>query len=247
MIIRGIIFDINGTLTDINTNEGHDDVFRVLSNLLSYQGILLSPKAVQEAYGKIMAEQRGASGERHPEFDAVGIFDEIIKRHSTDFTRRLSPEKIAQLPCLLAETYRAASRYRLQPYPGVEDTIKQLHPRYHLAIVSDGQTAYATPELHAVGLAQYFDPVIVSGDFGYRKPDRRLFESALIAMKLGPAEVVFVGNDMYRDVHGAQKFGMKTVFFKSNQGLQKKEGVNPEYIIYHFHELLNALRFFEEQ
>lgn len=247
MIIRGIIFDINGTLTDINTNEGHDDVSRVVSNLLSYQGILLSPKAFQDAYGRIMAEQRGASGERHPEFDAVGIFREIITQHATDFTRNLVPEKLAQLPLLCAEAYRAATRYRLQPYPGVEETLQQLHPRYHLAIVSDGQSAYGAPELHAVGLAGYFDPVIVSGDFGYRKPDRRLFESALIAMKLDPAEVVFVGNDMYRDVHGAQKFGMKTVFFKSNQGLQKKEGVNPDYIIYHFPELLNALRFFEER
>ena len=41
MIVKGIIFDINGTLTDIRTNEWHDDVYRVISNLLSYQGISL--------------------------------------------------------------------------------------------------------------------------------------------------------------------------------------------------------------
>jgi putative hydrolase of the HAD superfamily len=52
---------------------------------------------------------------------------------------------------------------------------------------------------------------------------------------------------MYNDIHGAQKLGMKTVFFKSNQGLQKKEGVSPDYIIYDLPELLNALNFFEEQ
>jgi putative hydrolase of the HAD superfamily len=58
---------------------------------------------------------------------------------------------------------------------------------------------------------------------------------------------VFVGNDMYRDVYGAQRIGMKTIFFKSNQGTQEKEGVKPDYIIYNFRELLNALRFFEER
>lgn len=247
MIIRGLIFDINGTLTDIHTNEWHDDVYRVISNLLSYQGISLGPNAVKDSYFQIMDEQRAAREERHPEFDAVGIFREIITRHSTDFTRRLPSEKLEQLPRLFAETHRAASRYRLQLYPGVEDTIKQLPPKYHLAIVSDGQPAYAIPELNAVGLSGYFDPVIVSGDFGYRKPDKRLFESALLAMNMEPSEVVCVGNDMYNDVHGAQKLGMKTVFFKSNQGLQKKEGVNPDYIIYNFPELLNALRFFEER
>jgi len=52
---------------------------------------------------------------------------------------------------------------------------------------------------------------------------------------------------MYRDVYGARKLGIKTVFFRSNQGQQEKEGVEPDYIIYTFPELLNALRFFEKQ
>jgi putative hydrolase of the HAD superfamily len=247
MIIKGLIFDINGTLIDIHTNEWHDDTHRVFSNLLSYQGISLGPNAVKDLYFQIMKEQHTSSKEHHPEFDAVAIFREIIERHSTDFTRRLPAKKLEQLPLFLAETYRAAARYRLHLYHGVEDTIKHLRPKYHLAIVSDGQTAYAVPELHAVGLLDYFSPVIISGDFGYRKPDKRLFESALSAMKMSPSDVLFIGNDMYHDVHGAQKLGMKTVFFKSNQGLQEKEGVEPDYIIYNFPELLNAVRFFEAQ
>ena len=35
MTVKGILFDINGTLLDIHTNEWHDEVYRVLSNLLS--------------------------------------------------------------------------------------------------------------------------------------------------------------------------------------------------------------------
>lgn len=247
MTIKGIIFDINGTLTDIRTDEGHDEVYRVISNLLSYQGIALSPPVIKEMYFQIMKEQRAASMERHPEFDAVGIFSEIVKRHSTDFTSRLPTKRLHHLPRLLAETYRAASRFKLQLYPGVEATIRQLHLKYPLGIVSDGQSAYAIPELNAVGLSGYFDPVIISGDFGYRKPDERLFTAALTKMKLAPSQVLYVGNDMYRDVYGAQKLGIKTVFFKSNQGTQEKEGVNPDYIIYNFPELLNAVHFFDGQ
>ena len=246
MVIKGLIFDINGTLTDILTNEWHDDIYRILSNLLSYQGIVLVPNEIKDSYFQIMKEQRAASGERYPEFDAVDIFRKIITRNATDFTRSLSPEKLEQLPLLLAETHRAASRYRLQLYNGVEETIKQLHPKYKLAIVSDGQTAYAAPELNAVGLVGIFDPVIISGNFGFRKPDPRLFESALTIMQMKPPEVLYVCNDMYRDVYGAQKIGIKTVFFRSNQGQQEKKGVQPDYIIYNFPELLNAVRFFEE-
>ena len=247
MMVKGIIFDINGTLSDIHTNEWHDDVYRVISNLLSYQGISLDPNVIKYFYFQIIKEQRAICGERHPEFDAVAIFREMITQHSTDFTRALPTEKIEQLPRLLAETHRAASRFQLQLYPGVEDTIRQLHMKYHLAIITDGQAVYAVPELNAVGLSGFFDPIIISGDFGYRKPDERLFTAALAAMKMEPSEVMYVGNDMYRDVYGAQRLGMKAVFFKSNQGAQEKEGVKPDYIIYNFPELLNAIRFFENQ
>jgi len=247
MIVKGIVFDINGTLSDIHTNEWHDDVYRVISNLLSYQGISLSPNVVKDHYFQIMNEQRAAYGGRHPEFDAVGIFREIIKDHSTEFTHSLPAEKLEQLPRLLAETHRAASRFKLQRYPGVRHTIRQLHQKYHLAIISDGQATYAVPELNAVGLSGYFDPIIISGDFGYRKPDERLFTKALTAMKIAPSKVLYVGNDMYCDVYGAQRVGMKTVLFKSNHETQEKEGVQPDYIIYSFPELLNAVRFFEDQ
>ena len=245
MIIKGIIFDINGTLTDIHTNEWHDDLYRVISNLLSYQGILLPSNTLKEEYFQIMKEQRAAHTEPHPEFDAVGIFRRIVTQHATEFTRNLPVAKIEQLPILLAETYRAASRFRLQLYPGVLDTLRQLQPKYHLAAITDGQVAYALPELNAVGLSGFFDPIVVSGNFGYRKPDERLFKTVLTTMKMQSTEVIFFGNDMYRDVFGAQKIGMKTVFFKSNQGTQEKAGVQPDYIIYNFPELLNAIRFFE--
>jgi len=245
MLIKGIIFDINGTLTDIHTNEWGDDVYRVISNLLSYQGILLAPNAVKDLYFQIMKEQRSTHAELHPEFDAVAIFREIVTRHATDFTRSLPTKKLEQLPLLLAETYRAASRFRLQLYPCVMETLRQLQTKYHLAAITDGQVAYALPELNAVGLSGFFDPIIVSGSFGYRKPDKRLFTNVLAGMKMQPSEVIFVGNDMYRDVFGGQGIGIQTVFFKSNQGTQEKAGVQPDYIIYNFTELLNAIRFFE--
>ncbi len=246
MIVRGLIFDINGTLIDIHTNEVCDDIYRVISNLLDYQGVSLSRDAVKNLYFQLNKEQRRKSGEEYPEFDVVGIFREILERYSTNFTRGLHAEKIAALPLFLAEVFRAASRFRLQLYPGVEEVLAQLRGNYLMAAVSDGQSAWAEPELNAVGLLDYFKPIVVSGDLGYRKPDKRIFETVLAELKLAPSEVLFIGNDMYRDVFGAHKLGMKTVFFKSNQGDQEKEGVEPDYIIYNFSELPRAIRFFEK-
>ena len=136
---------------------------------------------------------------------------------------------------------------KLELYPGVREVLEQLKNRYLLAAVSDGQTLWAGPEMRAAGLEEYFSIVTVSGDFGYRKPDLRMYRHALEHFSLKPQEVIFVGNDMYRDVFGAAQAGMQTVFFKSNQGDHSSHGTEADYIIYHFSELLDAIAFLEEK
>ena len=247
MKIRGLVFDINGTLIDINTNEGMESMYHVLSNFLLYQGISISRQLVRDLYFQIMKEQRRASGETHPEFDAVGVFREILTRHGSAYTKTLPAERREQLPSILAEVFRAASLQRLQLYPGVKEVLDRLRPDYRLSALSDGQNVWAIPELHAVGLLEYFDPIIISSNLGYRKPDIRIFQQALDGLFLKASEVLFVGNDIYRDIFGAQQLGLKTVFFKSNQGEQEKNGVKADYIVYNFPELLKAIKFFEAQ
>jgi len=141
--------------------------------------------------------------------------------------------------------YRGISRHRLELYPDVKSVLDEFKPRYSLAVVSDGQSVWALPEMRAMGIDSYFDPIVISSDYGFRKPDPRLFQAALDGIGAGPEEVLFVGNDMYRDVFGARQMGIRTVFFTSNQGRQHMEGVEPDYIIYRFAELRQAIKFFE--
>ena len=54
--------------------------------------------------------------------------------------------------------------------------LDELRPTYRLALVSDAQPCYALPEIKAVGLEGYFDPIIISAHYGFRKPDTRLTE-----------------------------------------------------------------------
>ena len=61
-MIRGLIFDINGTTSDILTNEYHDEIYRVLANFLDYQGIALRPDELREMYSAINKRQRKNSG-----------------------------------------------------------------------------------------------------------------------------------------------------------------------------------------
>lgn len=243
MIIQGIIFDINGTLIDIYTDEGYEEIYRAISHFLSYQGIHVHPREVRDGYYRIMDKQRKASTEKHPEFDAVAVWREFIGQYSG--TCGLPSDKLEQMPRFLAEMYRGISRHRLQLYPDVKAVLDELGSRFSLGVVSDGQSVWAIPEMRVVGIQSYFSPIIISSDFGFRKPDTRLFEAALSGRNLAPENVLFVGNDMYRDIFGAQELGLTTVFFSSNQGRKEMEGVSPDYVIHEFSQLRQAITFFE--
>lgn len=237
-MVKGIIFDLNGTLIDIFTDEWSDDVYRTTAGFLGYSGVFVSPEELRESYFSLNREQRRRSVESFPEFDAVKIFHDIILRKIS-----VTENEAGKLAVAAAQVYRAASLRKLQLYPGVKEVLCQLKSRFHLAAVSDGQSAWALPELRMAGLGEFFTQVTVSGDWGFRKPDRRMFTMALDELGLLPEETILVGNDMYRDIYGGNEAGMKTVFFRSNQGDWENKQGKPDYIIYSFYELPAAIDF----
>jgi putative hydrolase of the HAD superfamily len=241
MDIRAIAFDVNGTLIEILTEDGMNEIFRAAGHLLTYQGIDLRRHEVRDLYFDTMKRQRQASPEEHAEFDAVAIWREVIDRHRSDFTNALPAAKLEQLPLFLAEMTRGIARRRLRLFPHVRKTLDTLRERYPLALVTDAQSAYARGELHKVGILEYFDPIVVSGDYGFRKPDVRLFQVAIDKMGVAPEHTLYVGNDMYRDVYGAQQAGLRTVLFDSDQGTKHVHDTKPDFRITHYRELIEIL------
>jgi len=152
------------------------------------------------------------------------------------------------MPLFLAEMQRAISRKRLVAFPQTQEILAHLKTRHPLAVVSDAQSAYGLCELRAVGLADLFAAVVISGDYGYRKPDARLFQAALVELQVHPEEAIFVGNDRFRDVQGARQVGMKTILFcpHGNQGGNHggSAETEPDYILYQYADLPRAIEFF---
>ncbi|MGD9529238.1 MAG: HAD family hydrolase, partial [Pseudonocardia sp.] len=125
--------------------------------------------------------------------------------------------------------------------PGVREVLDELAARFPLAVVTDAQSAWARAELQHVGLLELFDPVVVSGDHGFRKPDGRLFRRALDGLGVAPEHALHVGDDMYRDVHGAQSAGMRAVLFSSGRGRDTWGDTVPDHVIDDHRELLDLL------
>jgi putative hydrolase of the HAD superfamily len=244
MDIHALLFDVNGTLIDILTDEGLEEIYRAIGHFLLYQGISLHRWEVRDLYFEIMQRQRAASAEPLVEWDAVAVWRELLDSKASTYTRSLPSEKREQLPLFLAELHRGIARKRLCLYPQVQETLDQLRSHYQLAIVSDAQSAYAVPELRSVGLLDYFDPIIISGDYGYRKPDPRLFQKALAALKVKPEQALFIGNDPYHDIFGAQQVGMKAILVAYNQNNTAYQATSPDYVIHSFAELPQAINHF---
>jgi len=241
MDIRAVAFDVNGTLVRILADDDEERIFRAAAHFLTYQGIHLHRQELREVYFQIRKEQLRASPEKYPEFDAVSIWRSVIEDHGTDFTRALPAGKLEQMPVFLAEMSRGISRRQLGLYPYVCEVLDVLREHYPLAVITDAQSMYARGELHKVGLLGYFDPIIVSGDHGYRKPDQRLFQFALEGMGVAAANTLYVGNDMYRDIFGAREAGLTTVMFNSDQGVKAYRDCAPDYTITDLRDLLQIL------
>jgi putative hydrolase of the HAD superfamily len=236
MTIKGILFDLYGTLIDIDTDESLEEIYRGIAHYLTYHGVYLHRWEVRDRYYEIMKQQKEEGGEEYPEIDVEAIWNSLLRQEGIRV-----PLARRRLATILTQIYRAISRKRLQLYPDVKRVLDELRPTYRMALVSDAQPCYALPEMKAVGLDGYFDPIIISARYGFRKPDRRLMGKALDGLKLGPAEVICVGNDMYRDIYGASQLGIKAIFIDSNQGAKSHENVTPDYFAFRFEDVLKGV------
>src|SRR6202011_136097 len=135
MEIRALLFDVNGTLIDIETDEWMEEAYRAIAHFLTYQGIALHRGEVRELYCQIMKEQLASSQEKYPEFDVVAVWREVLRRQATDYTRSLGREKLRQMPLFLAELQRGITRKRLVAFPQTQTILEQLKTRYRLAVV----------------------------------------------------------------------------------------------------------------
>ncbi len=82
-------------------------------------------------------------------------------------------------------------------------------------ISNTGRTpGYALREiLDRLGLARFIDIMVFSNEHGECKPRQSIFEALRKPLGVPFDEMLFVGDNLYVDVHGAQQCGMRAVHF----------------------------------
>ena len=79
-------------------------------------------------------------------------------------------------------------------FPGVKETLTQLHGRFALGLVTSGSKPRVLADLERAGIAALFQVVVTGDDVEAPKPDPEGLVRALRALALQPHDVVYVGD-----------------------------------------------------
>ena len=105
--------------------------------------------------------------------------------------------------------------------PYVDEVLTELKRKgFKLGIITNTVTSreeHVRSALQKIDIEKHFDIVLTSVDVGHKKPDERIFMTALRTFKVKPRETVMVGNQINTDIVGGNRTGMKTVLFKWNK------------------------------
>ncbi|MCK4546604.1 MAG: HAD-IA family hydrolase [Candidatus Eisenbacteria sp.] len=193
-MIRAVVFDLDNTITDFMKMKG--EAVKAAVEAMLDAGLDL-PREVAERKLYDIYELEGIEYQK--------VFDRFLQEELGGIDHRILAAGIVG--------YRRAREAALVPYPHVNATLIELAKRgIKLAVVSDAPAPQAWLRLCYLRLHQIFDFVITIDDTGKQKPDPAPFECALRLLGVEPGEVLMVGDWPERDMAGAAKVGMKTVF-----------------------------------
>jgi putative hydrolase of the HAD superfamily len=102
----------------------------------------------------------------------------------------------------------------LRPY--AEKLLVKASETFKLGLISNftyAPVVYAS--LRQLGISQYFNVIIVSGEVGWRKPHTKIFVEALHRLCISAEEAVYLGDCPMEDIKGAAESGLKSVFVSS--------------------------------
>lgn len=127
----------------------------------------------------------------------------IARQHAGD----LDPELVDRAVNRWLEVYPGANF----PVRGIKPALEVLATKYRLGIIAN-QPPLARQELARHGLDSQFDPVIISDEVGFHKPDMKIFRHALELAGADPQTSLMVGDRIDNDIRPARMAGMRTVW-----------------------------------
>lgn len=208
---RAVYVDVDDTLYDFAASMDHAfaHLHRTFPEHLGKHDVDRIASAYWAHYHGYGEDRKAALINRDPDLFRrtmwAGALASLGLDSSVDgFARQVTREMQALRP----------THWRKAMYAGARGFLLEAKERYVLGVITNGPSNVQRPKLEALGYRDYFpeDRVFVSGEFGARKPDPRIFLAAAKAAGVEPAECVMVGDAREFDMP-AKAVGFRTVLF----------------------------------
>ena len=204
--ITAIGFDLFETLITVHRLARDETMGRLLHSLQS-SGLVIAREAFIPAYraaARQFSEAAHTEGkETHNRFWISAALQELGYQVQPE-DRRIA---------LAVEAYFSAFVDYAAPIPGTVDMLAALKARYRLGLLSNLTHAPAALRIiDKLGMASFFDAVVVSGQLGYRKPHPRVFLALLDQLGTPKEQTAFVGDNLEADIHGARQMGLQPIW-----------------------------------
>ncbi|MFI8708636.1 HAD family hydrolase [Bacillus sp. NPDC077411] len=116
--------------------------------------------------------------------------------------------------------------------------VNTLKMHVKVAIITNGLTQRQKSKIINTNLNSCFDIIIISEEVGFSKPDKRIFELALNKLNVQPEDVLFVGDDIEKDIGGCQNANIKGIWFNPHM-IENDTEIKPYAEIHSFDRLLS--------
>jgi putative hydrolase of the HAD superfamily len=105
--------------------------------------------------------------------------------------------------------------------PDASQCLSVLRPHCHLAIITDGAVDSQRNKVHALGLTQKVDLIVLTGEWGaeFSKPNPRSFEYVQQQLTVSPECCVYIGDNPSKDFATPRGLGWRTVRIRREGGL----------------------------
>ena len=193
-MIKLVIFDLDNTLTDFKRMK--ESAVDAAVEAMVDAGLRFPPEKIKDKIFEVY-DREGI------EFQSV--FDDVLRELIGEVDHKILAAGIV--------AYRRAREASLVLYPHVRVALFELMKRgIRLAVVSDAPRKEAWLRLCYLQLHHMFDKVLTFDDTGERKPSPTPFQQVLDHFRVRPDEALMVGDWPERDITGAAKLGITTVF-----------------------------------
>lgn len=144
---------------------------------------------------------------------------------------------------VIADRYWDEQSGRMRLFEDSVGTLDRLRAEgFRTGLITNGPQEMQRWKIGKFDLAQYFDVIVIEGEFGRGKPHPEVFRHAMTTVGSNPGESWHIGDNLYADIGGAQGAGVHAAWIHRDR-LQIKDGDTqvPDRVFAHLPELLAAL------